>query len=306
MLAGLESGLGLDIIIWLQANGHPVLDGLATAMHYAGLTMAYMVLLALIYWGVDRAFGMRLTLAVIATTALTEVLKALFQTPRPHIAYPDLVTPLVEQTGYGMPSGHTLIALVTWGLMAWHFRRRWLTILTVIMVALMSWARMYAGVHYPQDVVGGLLFGGLVLWAFIRLDPVFVALWERLSWLVKGGTIVVIAAAIAPLSSYTETGVAMCGLTLGVGLGLMAQDRSAPFALRPEQVRRLLNFALGLALTMAAYFGLSMLFESLTPVNVWRVVRYGLLGLVVALGWPWLSLQVGLTTTRPDSRRATN
>lgn len=299
MFTGLESGLGLDIVLWLQANSNPLLDGLAIAMHHAGQVLVYMVLLAFIYWAVDRAFGVRLLLAVMAATALTEILKALFHTPRPHTAFPDLVTPLVEQTGYGMPSGHTLIALVAWGLMAWHFRRRWLTILAVVVVAVMGWARMHAGVHYPQDVAGGLLFGGLLLWAFIRLDAPLAARWAGLGSLLRIGVVILAAAATVLLSGASEAGLTVGGLSLGVGLGLLSQDRVAPFALRPERGRRGLNFVLGLALTLVVYLALSALLKELAPEAVWRVVRYGLLGLVVSLGWPWLSLRAGLTVPRP-------
>ena len=295
MLTGLESGLGLDIVIWLQAHSSPALDALAVAMHYAGQTIVYMVLLTFIYWAIDRAFGVRLLLAVLAATGLAEALKALFDTPRPHLAYPELVTPLVEQTGPGMPSGHTLIALVAWGLLAWHFRRRWLTALAVVIVVIMGWARMAAGVHYPQDVVGGLLFGGLLLGGIIRYEAALTRWWAGLGLPVQAAAVIVFAAVTIPLTAFSEAGLTVAGLVLGIGLGLLWERRAIGFALRPEAGRRALNWVLGLALALVVYLALSAVMKSLEPEGLWRVVRYALLGLAVSAGWPWISTRAGLT-----------
>lgn len=295
MLTGLESGAGLDVVIWLQVHGNPVFDALAQAMHVAGQTLTYMVLLTFIYWAVDRTLGLRLLFIVLAASALTETVKAVFDRPRPHFAYPDQVTALVEQTGPGLPSGHTLIALAAWGLLAWHFRRRWLTILAAVIVLVMGWARMYAGVHYPQDVLAGLLLGGLLLAAAIRWEPALTRWWAGQGLPLQIGSILLLALLTPPLTAFSEAGLTASGLVLGAGLGLLWERRALGFELRPEPTRRALNFALGLALTLAVYLGLSAVMRGQEPEAAWRVIRYALLGLVVGSVWPWISTRAGLT-----------
>ncbi|MBN2469439.1 MAG: hypothetical protein JXN59_01850, partial [Anaerolineae bacterium] len=85
------------------------------------------------------------------------------------------------------------------------------------------------------------------------------------------------------------------GLVLGAGLGLLWERRVIGFELKPEMPGRLLNFALGLALTLVVYLGLSAVMRGLEPEALWRVARYALVGLAVSLVWPWISTRAGLT-----------
>lgn len=79
---------------------------------------------------------------------------------------PRLFPALTRAGGYSLPSGHTVTAVVTYGLAAWAVRRyvpgpvRWLpsVIATGIVVAVGT-SRVYLGVHYPSDVVAGAVLG---------------------------------------------------------------------------------------------------------------------------------------------------
>lgn len=93
---------------------------------------------------------------------LDNVLKLVFQHPRPTqaiIAIPD---------SYSFPSGHAVAAsalYITLALIAAHGERRqrprriliWSGVVVAVFVA---WSRVYLGVHYFSDVIGGLLLGG--------------------------------------------------------------------------------------------------------------------------------------------------
>lgn len=74
---------------------------------------------------------------------------------------------------FGFPSGHTSSAFAVWGGMAVVFRRRWLAWLAALMIALIAFSRLYLGVHFLADILGGALLGGLVLlaaWLLWRRD----------------------------------------------------------------------------------------------------------------------------------------
>lgn len=80
---------------------------------------------------------------------------------------PTLVPRLVEVTGFSYPSGHALASTTVYLLfmfLAWRSYPSWmhrliLLIFTLTLVAGISFSRLYLGVHYPSDVLSGLLLG---------------------------------------------------------------------------------------------------------------------------------------------------
>lgn len=166
----MTSGIGLEIVIWVQGHGGAFCDSLARLLHFLGSNTFYVVALATVYAGVNRRLGLKLLFALLAGALINALLKELFQSPRPCHVAPDRVIPLVIQTGYGFPSGHVMSVVVVWGTVARTVRRGWVYGLVAALVVAMAWARVYLGVHYLHDVIGGAVLGGVVLYG---IDPVF-------------------------------------------------------------------------------------------------------------------------------------
>jgi membrane-associated phospholipid phosphatase len=156
----------LDQAITVAVAGHrtDVLNNLAVNLTALGSApvVAIVVLLAALY--VVASGRPRIVLALLWTPLsflLDNGLKLVFQHPRPTeaiIAIPD---------SYSFPSGHAVAAsalFITLALAAATGERRlrprrvlvWGGVLIAVLVA---WSRVYLGVHYLSDVVGGLLLG---------------------------------------------------------------------------------------------------------------------------------------------------
>lgn len=60
---------------------------------------------------------------------------------------------------YGFPSCHAANASVTAAFVSGLLRRSIITALMIAWVLLICWSRMYLGVHYPGDILAGILFG---------------------------------------------------------------------------------------------------------------------------------------------------
>lgn len=69
----------------------------------------------------------------------------------------------------GFPSGHTSIAIAFWGALAFLFRKRWVAVLCASLMLLVPLSRIYLGVHFLADVIGGLVLGAIALAAFYFL-----------------------------------------------------------------------------------------------------------------------------------------
>lgn len=63
---------------------------------------------------------------------------------------------------YGFFSSHAANTCALAVFLGRLIRKRWVTILLVLYVAVNSWTRLYLGVHYVTDILAGLLFGALV------------------------------------------------------------------------------------------------------------------------------------------------
>lgn len=116
--------------------------------------------------------------ATMAGVALwTNLTKNWFERARPEMAYR-----LIEVQGYSFPSGHSSgssalmlgLALVFMPHLTTVASRIWLFVSCCLLALLIGFTRAYLGVHYPSDVVSGLVFGSA--WALSMA-----ALFERLS-----------------------------------------------------------------------------------------------------------------------------
>jgi membrane-associated phospholipid phosphatase len=74
----------------------------------------------------------------------------------------------LQKLSFGFPSGHVSGSIAMWGGLAVLFRKRWLFWLAPVFVLLVAVTRLYLGVHFLGDVLGGALLGGLVLFLATR------------------------------------------------------------------------------------------------------------------------------------------
>ena len=86
---------------------------------------------------------------------------------RPPLVYPE-PKPLVSLPDTGaFPSGHASSAFACATVLAWASPR--LRIPVFVLAAAIAWSRVYVGVHWPLDVLGGAVLGVLVATALLKL-----------------------------------------------------------------------------------------------------------------------------------------
>ena len=158
------------VALAIHHTSRPWLDGTMRAISASGGSLAILLVIGCVVW-----FGWRGQLAQAATLlisftgaiALNTLLKVLFA--RPH---PNLFPPLIAESGYSFPSGHTIAAVAFYGLLAvWLWRQQyhgWAIVAGVWVVAI-GISRVYLGAHYPSDVLASWAIGGLWLLAIVAL-----------------------------------------------------------------------------------------------------------------------------------------
>lgn len=169
--SGETEAVDRSILLWMNRQASPRLDDFAmnvTALG-SGLVVGIVVAVASVYlWGSRHRYSaVLLWIALGGSWILSSILKAFFNRPRPDL-FP-WRTPHAFQASF--PSGHSITAMVGYATLAYLVARlipqrglRWFTVCAAAtIVALVGWSRMYLGVHWPSDVLGGYATG--LAWA---------------------------------------------------------------------------------------------------------------------------------------------
>jgi undecaprenyl-diphosphatase len=115
-------------------------------------------------------FFVALVTATLAADGLSYLLRQWIGRDRPPLVYED-PRPLVGLPHSGaFPSGHAASAFAAATVIAWASRR--LAVPAYLLAALVAWSRVYVGVHWPLDVIGGAALGTLVAIALLKLSAV--------------------------------------------------------------------------------------------------------------------------------------
>ena len=146
---------------WLN----PVFEGLSYAGRLGLLWVVIALLLCLLYrrWGL-----LGLTIVAVALADWSAMgLKALFDRERPPLRYAE-PEPLVRTPHDGsFPSGHAATSFAAATILSLAFPR--LAPVLFVLAAAVAWSRVYVGVHYPFDILGGAVLGVLVALALTQL-----------------------------------------------------------------------------------------------------------------------------------------
>jgi len=116
----------------------------------------------IIFFGFKKkTFRIPLSIGVLFASIFNTAIKYIVARPRPNIA------PLMEYTSYSFPSGHTMVNAVFMYFVYKYFFDQNKRVIPIVLTysLLMAYSRLYLGVHYPSDIIGGYsaAFGFIVI-----------------------------------------------------------------------------------------------------------------------------------------------
>jgi membrane-associated phospholipid phosphatase len=106
-----------------------------------------------------KLLAMELAVLFIIGIALGEVLKITTFRPRPFENIDTIITRVPTDLDSSYPSGHALIVTIGAAFSMLKFRKKVVGVLFVLEAAIVCYSRVYVGMHYPLDVVGGIFLG---------------------------------------------------------------------------------------------------------------------------------------------------
>jgi len=170
--------LDLQITQGLQTIHNPVFGGLMIAVSWPGFwpqsaIITGSIILLILGFGLQWEALVAL-IAALLSTGLSLLVKDLIQRPRPDAT---LVHVLAKLTDTSFPSGHVMyytgffgfIVFLAFTLLKPSLKRSLLLAFFGLLVLLVGLSRIYAGEHWPSDVLGAYLLGSLTLVGIIQL-----------------------------------------------------------------------------------------------------------------------------------------
>ena len=180
-----------------------------------GTAKAIALALALAFWISGRRLAYGLLGVVILATVTDVLIWTLFPVQRPHD--PQII--IRAKPGVpSFPSGHTVTATTLWGtLTAFGYVP---IVASITIVAGVMLARLYLGVHYLADLLGGVLIGLILVVAYQRLWPMILRWFSGRPFrffLILG---LCAPVAVFPFTNFSPRGWEIFGAALGVGIGM--------------------------------------------------------------------------------------
>ena len=154
---------------WLQSAENKAVTYIATFFSMFGEELFLIVIIGFLYWCWDKEKAKPVSMTLLFSLAICVQIKGIVVRRRPYMdnktincirpAHSDGDIMSVAIQGYSCPSAHSALSATTFGAIAYQFRRQLFTVLAFILPLFVGLSRIYFGVHYPTDVIGGWLTG---------------------------------------------------------------------------------------------------------------------------------------------------
>ncbi len=303
-----------QIVIFLQTFSTSLLDLFFGFITFFGDKLFIIGIIIVIFFCIDKKLAIYVAFLTIFTAFITFMAKGFFGLERPYLEYERLnkteikgIKDILGQlpTDYTFPSGHSSNAGSFWPFLATQWRRPGFWIIVVFMIVMVPLSRCYLGVHWPTDVIIGVLLGILITLLFIYMLPRMEEFAAKSS-----PSILVLIAIIAPIIAVVISHISTvlmgndfeladtssyAGLFLGLSVGYMLENRYVNLKVKEVRSNKkilIYRAVIGLIIIFIIYFGLStitgMISKEFPLYQIARFCRYAILAFFGIFCVPWL------------------
>lgn len=241
---------------------------------------AILVMVAVIYFGIDKKAGERIGFTVLFSGVLNGLIKIAVRRPRPFVKEPAFAkADLAEKyaDSFSFPSGHAQNSAALYLSIKRSFKNKFVSCICITLITLICFSRIILGVHYISDVLAGLALGIAIVYLVNFLlnkagDKEYkVYLFSALA--VLGLSLLV----LFPLSFFVKLDQDLFktfGAFIGFGLGVYLEHKFVNLEIKVAWKWRLLRIFIVLGLLLALKTGLKALFGLFGDLVIWDLLRY--------------------------------
>lgn len=262
----------LQFIVDIASHRNGFLDPIFRVLHYVDSPYFAFILVPLVWVGFSYKWGLRLFYLLVINGMVNTLGKDLVGWPRPCADLPGLGMFCPPNNGF--PSGGAQTCMLLGGLLIYYWRTRAAWIIGALYIALISFSRLYLGVHYPIDLLGGWAVGLLLLVLYVTcIDPIekFLASRSLFQCFVLSEAIPLFLLCITTDTQYHRFD------AMATGLGAFLSLRYGLYLSAPKTVWK--GILRG-AIAVIGLYLLLLLFPKHAPISL----TFGALALWVSLG----------------------
>ncbi|MDO5345871.1 MAG: phosphatase PAP2 family protein [Lachnospiraceae bacterium] len=154
--------IDLSVLLWIQENLRAdFMNGFWKAVTFLGNGGWFWIVLGagMLFWKRTRPVGTAVLLALVIGAVITNLgLKNLVARIRPYDFSDQVRLLIAPQVDFSFPSGHSCASFAA-ATVCWKRLPRRYSIPAMVLAVMIAFSRLYVGVHYPSDVLGGVLIG---------------------------------------------------------------------------------------------------------------------------------------------------
>jgi membrane-associated phospholipid phosphatase len=272
--------LELQIIQLIQQFRNPIFDAFFKFLDFFDKQEFFFVLIPAFWLGKDWKTGLRLFYILFLSSLTNHALKEMFLSPRPFHLDPTLG--ILQVHGYGFPSGAAQTVILLSAILLNEWKSTWKWTIAFLYIFLVSFSRIYLGLHFPSDIAAGWMIGFFLWFLYAYARPPLEKQLEK-----RSSLSLLLLSQVTPLLllffQYSPSTLRISGCAMGMGIGLFMNNARGwclpSFHNKKECVLRAL---LGVVGTFFCYCLISKL--SLPHSLLLTFLQFFLLGLWVATG----------------------
>lgn len=242
----------LEFMIRLADQRLEFLNPFFRFLHYFDTPYFFFVLIPIIWLAYSYQWGLRIFYWFTFNSLVVSFAKKAIGWPRPSQDFPELA--FFHPPSHGFPSGGAETSMLLGCLFIYYWRTPFAWITGLSYIFLISFSRLYLGVHYPIDVLGGWCIAWVIFFLLISTkDPIE-------NWLKRKGlpfslfltlAIPLFLIALFPKPSMYEK----MGAAMGIGIGTYISLRKNLFLSKPKNWNEGVNrSAIGIAILFLLFF----------------------------------------------------